>query len=102
VGLVASAFGMLHCRDDVAALVARWRAGPWAWRLDKPAHSILWCGDVSHQAGHVHEGSEMRFVADTAAARARARFARCDSSSDERRTLTRPDGVSHMLHELAA
>jgi hypothetical protein len=36
-GLVASAYGMLHCRDAVAALVARWRDGPWTGRLNTPA-----------------------------------------------------------------
>jgi hypothetical protein len=40
-GLVASAYGMLHCREAVQALVARWAAGPWAGapaRSSGPCH----------------------------------------------------------------
>jgi hypothetical protein len=57
-GLVASTYGMRRCRDAVATLVTRWRAGPWAGRLDTPADCIVLLGrDQSGRAAvHLRQG----------------------------------------------
>lgn len=39
--LVSSAFGMLHHKAAVQVLMARWREGPWARRIDDPVHCVL-------------------------------------------------------------
>jgi hypothetical protein len=39
-GLVASAYGMLHCQDTVRKLLATWRTTPWSSRLDS-ARDVL-------------------------------------------------------------
>jgi hypothetical protein len=41
IGLVSSAYGMLHCRVEVARLVARWRAGPCKDRLIGMQHVLV-------------------------------------------------------------
>jgi hypothetical protein len=66
-GLVASAFGMLHCRDAVAAVVARW-----AGLLDTPADAVV--GFVASTLS-VHVSDY-----DAGASGARARLGRWDDA----------------------
>jgi hypothetical protein len=47
MGLVASAFGLLHCREAVQSLVAHRASGPWAGRLQAPRDLAVMMGSAS-------------------------------------------------------
>jgi hypothetical protein len=57
-GLVASAYGMLHCRGAVAALVARWQDGPWVGRLDTPADVVVSIASLRDPPVATRDGDE--------------------------------------------
>ena len=66
-GLVSSAFGMLHCKDDVQTLLQRWLAPRQpgdAACLDLERHTLF-----AYEAGCIHEGTECDFPAPPRRAR---------------------------------
>jgi hypothetical protein len=97
-GLVASSFGMLHCRGAVAALVARWCAGPWVGRLDTPAHSIILFSEVSRLGDQLFAFDSECPTSDAAAAR--ARFARCNTGASGVLSANHPEFLPVVLDKL--
>jgi hypothetical protein len=88
---------MLHCRGAVAALVARWRAGPWVGRLDMPAAALLVFTAVdtlSKRAG----GKLAADAADVAAAK--ARFAQWAPTDQDLRRINTPESLACLNGEL--
>jgi hypothetical protein len=98
-GLVASAYGMLHCRDAIAALVAHWRAGPWKGRLDMPADLSVHVRAIRNRVAVEQRTSDEQQAAAIIAA-AKVRFGQRRASPESEHILCLPGAMAELQSRL--